>query len=86
MSAKNPQLVLLASASNKLCVHNVDSAATKTCVGFLTDVQSIAWSHNNLIIATCAKFDNHVSFYRGEDGQEIQKFEVVPKGSTVTDI
>ena len=57
---------------------------------------SIAWSHNSktffikdyldLIIATCAKFDNHINFYKAEDGQLIQKFEVLTKGSTVTGV
>ena len=86
MSARIPQLILLASASDKLCVHTIDSAQAKTSVDFQTEIQSIALSHNNLIFATCSKYDNNVSFFKGEDGQPIQKFEVVPKGSTVTDI
>lgn len=71
MSAKLPQIVLLASASDKLCVHTIDNAAAKTSVDFQTEIQSIAWSHNNQIIATCSKYDNNVSFYKGEDGQLI---------------
>ena len=71
MSARIPQSILLASASDKLCVHSIDGAAAKTTVEFQSQIQSIAWSHNNLIIATCSKYDNNVSFYKGEDGQQI---------------
>jgi hypothetical protein len=40
----------------------------------------------DLILATCAKNDNFVCFYKSEDGQAIQKFEVLPRGATVVDI
>lgn len=39
-----------------------------------------------MIIAVCAKYDNHIQFFKGDDGQSIQKFEVVPKGVSITDV
>ena len=39
-----------------------------------------------MIIATCAKMDNHIQFFKADDGQTIQKFEVAARGVTVTDL
>lgn len=38
------------------------------------------------MVAICEKFNNQISFYKADTGEKIQKFEVLPKGSTVTDI
>lgn len=49
-------------------------------------VNAVAWSHNNMIIASCGSNSNQVNLSKATDCKIISQFEVCPKGIAVTDI
>ena len=50
------------------------------------EIGAVAWSHNNLIIATCGENDCQIALAKVADGSIIQEMEVCPKGVSITDV
>jgi len=95
---KVPPQTTLASVSNKICLHtSLGHEQPQVTVKCASEILSVAWSHNSkffidlkcfvdLLLAICEKYYNQISFYKAATGELIQKFEVLPKGATVTDL
>ena len=47
---------------------------------------AVAWSHNNMILATCGENDCQIALAKVADGSIIQEMEVCQKGVSITDV
>ena len=80
---------MIASASTKVLLHKIDDSVPVTLIndphgGF--NISSLAWSHNNMILATSGQNSCSVTLSRTSDGRPIQEMELCPRGISVTDI
>ena len=65
---------MIASASNKVLIHKIDESVPISIIndphsGF--QISALAWSHNNMILATCGENDCQIALAKVADGSII---------------